>query len=119
MNIRTPRMMMELRARAIAAECPLTWTQARDLAYFAGLEDGRAEFEMWLLWSGSIGEVAEWLWEFWVERGDDLHENDWAPVPAGISAGPVSPAPSGGRPGFARDANQRQPRGLYSPVSCR
>lgn len=69
-----PRLMGELRARAIAAVSPLTYIQVQNMAYFAALQDGRPEFELWLNWSASAEEVGEWLWQYWQENAIDPDE---------------------------------------------
>jgi hypothetical protein len=87
------RLMTEIRARLVAAECPLTYTQVRNLAWQALEEDSRPEFEMWLLWSGAVEEVAEWLWQFWIENADGGPTEDLPP--------PLAPASRLDRPAWA------------------
>jgi len=112
-------MMPELRSVYVAAECPLTAVQVKNLAYMAAEEDGRPEFASWLYWSGPCVEVAEWLWQYWVENASDpdgdgpssdlLRELSYRP-------GPRPDERSSATRTSASDAAERQTRGLSSVV---
>lgn len=105
--------MSEIRARMVASESPLTRCQVVNLAHQAMEEDGRPEFEMWLFWSGSIEEVGEWLWQFWVENAVDPDEGERGlldlPRPETVRVGNLT-ARTSGSPATARDVGQRRQR---------
>jgi hypothetical protein len=107
------RLMSEIRARMVASESPLTRCQVVNLAHQAMEEDGRPEFEMWLFWSGSIEEVGEWLWQFWVENAVDPDEGERGlldlPRPETARVGNLT-ARTSGSPATARDVGQRRQR---------
>ncbi len=66
------RPMLNTRAQQIAAVCPLTWDQVANLAWMACEEN--PDQEVWVMWSGEVGEVAGWLWDYW-QKG--LEADEW------------------------------------------
>ncbi len=63
------RPMLNTRAQQIAAVCPLTWDQVANLAWMACEES--PDQATWVMWSGEVGEVAGWLWDYW-QKGMEL-----------------------------------------------
>lgn len=103
-----PVTLSEGRARLLASVTPLTWRQVINLAYQATEEGVLIDLADWLTW-GPQEEVAEWLWQRWVEHaaGDDpaWHDN---------LAGLGSRAAIGASPVTARSVGQRPPAGISS-----
>lgn len=68
-------LVSDERARALAAECPLTYGQVQALIAAHGLPMGRSSAS-WADWveSGPAADVARWVFELWADRYcDRLH----------------------------------------------
>src|SRR5574340_452071 len=103
-----PVTLSEGRARMIASVAPLTWRQVINLAYQATEETDLIDLADWLTW-GPQEEVAEWLWQRWVDHaaGDDLAKNDNLSGRGALVASGVPPA-------TVKCVGQRPPAGISS-----
>lgn len=75
-----PVMLSHQRARLIASECPLTWRQVTECAYEASSSGSLLLLSGGWLEGGPVEEVAEWLWQYWVDRETDGPESTTGPI---------------------------------------